>query len=144
MRRYGCCCSPANTNHDWQFTSATVQRVLKNTGRFKVNVTEAPSEALAAASLDEKFDVFVVDYNGPRWSKEAEQNFSAAVRAGVGVVILHAANNTFEGWRDYELMCALTWRDGSGQSSVRPLTTTINAPDHPITQGQQPAAGSLR
>ena len=124
-----------DNNHDWRRSAPFCRDLLTGTGRFAVDLTETPDEALAdAASLD-KYGLFFVDYNGAEWGDRAKANFAAAVRAGMGVVFLHAANNAFEGWEEYESMIALAWRTGTGHGQFHEFEVTIKDKEHPVTRG---------
>ena len=58
----------------------------------------APFDPRAAAlHAAGELDLIVLDYNGPRWGGPAEPAFLAAVEAGCGVSVVHAASeNVFE------------------------------------------------
>ena len=120
-------------NHDWRRTAPFLQRLLESTERFHVTTTETPSEALEGDLAD--FSLFVVDYNGAPWSELAQQNFASRVRAGAGVVIFHAADNAFAGWREYEQMCGLGFRKTSGHGEFHEFAVSISDTGHPATQG---------
>lgn len=121
-------------NHDWQWTSAQLERLLEGTGQFWVDVTTEPAEILADAAALARYRAVVLDYNGPRWGKAAETTFIEAVRGGLGVAVVHAANNSFAGWREYEELVALMWRDGeTGHGKFHTFDVVVTDPDHPIT-----------
>ncbi len=121
-------------NHDWRRSAPFCRDLLTQSG-FAVDLAETPDEALAdAASLD-KYGLFFVDYHGAMWSDRAKANFEAAVRAGAGVVILHASNNGFEGWTEYERMVALAWRAGTGHGKFHEFKVKITDHEHPVTRG---------
>ncbi|MCB9887237.1 MAG: DUF1080 domain-containing protein [Planctomycetes bacterium] len=125
-------------NHDWEWSNPEIGRVLAETGRFAVTLTDKPAQALVGAP--ERFkkgelDVIVLNYNGPRWGEAAERDFLQAVRDGCGVVVLHAANNSFTGWQEYEDLVGLLWRDGSGHGAYHPFDVNVVDPYHPITKG---------
>ncbi|MCA8954449.1 MAG: DUF1080 domain-containing protein [Planctomycetes bacterium] len=122
-------------NHDWQWTHRSLQRMLEESGRFAVTVTTKPGEFLADAKAIAKFKAFVLDYNGPRWGDAAENNFLAAVRHGTGVTVVHAANNAFPGWDEYEKLVALCWRQGTGHGRFHPFDVKITDREHPLTRG---------
>ncbi|MFN3240397.1 MAG: family 16 glycoside hydrolase [Planctomycetota bacterium] len=127
-------------NHDWQWTSPQIKAALEETGRFEVEITYEPAKDLqdvAARHADGKLDLIVLDYNGPRWGEAAETSFLAAVRAGCGVSVVHAANNAFEGWHDYELMVGLLWRRGTGHGRYHPFDVHCIDHHHPITAGMR-------
>lgn len=125
-------------NHEWEWTSPEIARVLTETGRFVVKTTDDPAKDLVdvehAAKAGE-VQLLVLNYNGPRWGDAAEKAFVQAVEDGVGVVVIHAANNAFTGWADYERMVGLLWRDGTGHGQYHPFDVHVVVPDHPITKG---------
>ena len=82
-----------------------------------------------------KLDLIVLDYNGPRWGEAAEDAFLQAVRAGCGVTVIHAADNAFPGWEEYELMVGLLWRKGTGHGRYHPFDIAVVDHNHPITRG---------
>ncbi|MSR47374.1 MAG: DUF1080 domain-containing protein [Planctomycetes bacterium] len=122
-------------NHDWIYTTPKIEAALKATGRFDVDITIEPGVLLADAAAIAKYRCFVLDYNGARWGEAAEKNFVAAVRGGVGVSVIHAANNAFPGWIEYEQMVADLWRDGTGHGSYHAFDVKMVDRDHPITRG---------
>ncbi len=125
-------------NHDWEWSSREIARCLTETGRFEVAITDAPAEMLVRApalAAEKQLDVIVLDYNGPRWGAAAEQGFLDAVRDGVGVSVIHAANNSFPGWTEYEAMVGLLWREGTGHGQYHPFDVVVVDPHHPITRG---------
>ena len=124
-------------NHDWARSAPFCRDLLQSTRRFNVRLTEQPSEMLADRTTLSKYQLLFIDYNGPDWSNEAKDNFVNAVRKGAGVCLLHAANNAFKGWKEYEEICALTWRDGSSHGAyhkydvkITDLERTIVNPCH--------------
>ena len=125
-------------NHWWQWTTPSLRSILEESGKFTVEVTEEPASALADAEALGKFAAVVLDYNGPRWGEPAETTFLEAVRGGLGVVVVHAANNAFPGWQDYEEIVALCWRDGTGHGNFHVFDVDITDRDHPITRGLPP------
>ena len=54
---------------------------------------------------------------------------------GPGLVVIHAANNAFTGWTDYEKMVGVLWREGSGHGKFHEFAVAYVAPDHPVTSG---------
>lgn len=125
-------------NHDWEWTSGEIAGALTETGRFAVTVTKEPAADLAAPSLS-GFQAIVLDYNGPRWGEAAEKGFLAAVESGAGVVVIHAANNAFDGWVEYEKLVGLLWRRGEGRAAghgaYHPFDVHVVDRWHPVTDG---------
>lgn len=120
-------------NHDWEYTSRSLKEMLEASGKFTVDVTTTPGETLADADGIARYAAFVLDYNGDRWGEAAEANFVEAVRGGTGVSVIHAANNAFDGWREYEEIVALCWRAGTGHGSFHAFEVGVTDRDHPIT-----------
>ena len=84
-------------NHDWPTTTPFLKKVLLDTGRFDVRVTEEPGGTTASTLAS--YDVLVLDYNGPRWGEATEKAVEAFVRSGKGLVAVHAASYAFGGLR---------------------------------------------
>jgi type 1 glutamine amidotransferase len=127
-------------NHDWEWTSPRVQATLAETGRFQVEVTTTPAidlRGIDARHAAGEVDLIVLDYNGPRWGEDAERAFLAAVRSGCGVSVVHAANNAFNGWEEYEVMVGLLWRGGTGHGRYHPFDVHVVDHAHPITAGME-------
>ena len=77
----------------------------------------------------------------------------------IGLVIVHAANNAFGGWKEYNQMIGMGWRGNNGGDRLHPTRTegyprgerqrrwfdhrytghfvvTIRDADHPVTKGR--------
>jgi len=153
-------------NHNWQQTTPVLKTHLEAAGRFTVEVATAPGnkatkEEKAAFKPDlTKYDVIVSNYNGESWSKAFNDDLDAKLKEGkIGLVIVHAANNAFGGWKEYNQMIGMGWRDakygkrykldesgkeeiveagkdqGSGHRYSGPFTITIRDAEHPVTKG---------
>ena len=122
-------------NHDWARSAPFCKELLEASGKFDVTLTEAPSSALEDAEALGGYQLLFSDYNGPEWSEKAKANFEAVVRGGTGLVILHAADNAFPGWVEYEKMVALLWREGTGHGAYHEFEVRIVDRDHPVTRG---------
>lgn len=123
-------------NHNWRYTSRVHKDTLEESGRFVVDITDDPAAALADTGRLGMYKVLVVDYNGPRWGEPAETNFLSAVKGGTGVVLIHASNNAFVGWKEYESLCGLMWIDGTtGHGQFHTFDVKVVDHEHPITRG---------
>jgi uncharacterized protein len=122
-------------NHDWEWTSRNLRQILLTTGKFDVTITTDPATALADAAGVAKYKLFVLDYNGPRWGEAAEKNFLAAVSGGAGVAVIHAADNAFPGFAEYEKLVGHLWREGTGHGNFHAYDLRITDYTHPITRG---------
>jgi type 1 glutamine amidotransferase len=124
-------------NHNWQYTSRLHADTLEATGRFVVTITDNPGMDLARPGALDRFRLIVLDYNADnRWPAQAEENFIRAVQGGTGLVAIHASNNAFPTWAEFERMLALVWRSGTTghgrfhEFSVEPVDDT-----HAIMRG---------
>jgi len=54
-----------------------------------------------------KYKLVVLDYNGDSWSDKTKKGFLEYVKNGGGVVIYHAADNSFPEWKEYNEMTGL-------------------------------------
>ncbi|MEK6702809.1 MAG: family 16 glycoside hydrolase [Planctomycetota bacterium] len=128
-----------HNNHNWQYTSRMHKDTLEATGKFAVDITDAPATALADAKALAKYKVVILDYNdshqAKRWGEPAEATFLAAVRGGLGVVSVHSANNAFNGWADYERMIGLMWREGTGHGKFHEFEVKVVDAEHPVFKG---------
>jgi type 1 glutamine amidotransferase len=148
-------------NHNWKATTPVLKAHLEQTKLFTVDVATSPakgSEGFAPKFSD--YDVVVMNYNGDDWSKETQKGFESFVENGGGLVIYHAADNSFPSWKAYNEMIGLggwggrnekdgpyiRYRDGQVVRDETPggggshgaqhayVVEHIDI-DHPITQG---------
>ena len=152
-------------NHKWQETTPVLKKHLESAGLFDVTVATSPpqgkKEEMAKFNPDlSGCDVLVSNYNGEAWGKELNAQLDARLKDGkMGLVIVHAANNAFGGWKEYNLMIGMGWRDakfgkrvryddqgkeevvdagvdqGSGHRYSGPFGVTVRDADHPVTKG---------
>src|SRR5262249_47862033 len=108
-------------NHDWRSTTPVMKKALEACGRFTVDVSTnlkpgdskpAPQQPTVPFPPDlGKFDVVLSNYNGAAWPKESQTALDSALKEGkVGLVIIHAANNAFGNWNEYNRMIGMGWR----------------------------------
>jgi type 1 glutamine amidotransferase len=127
--------------HDWRATTPVLRKLLEDSGRFEVHVTEefrgAGPETLAP------YDVVVLNYDDKkkpelRWGERADAALLHYVRSGKGIVVYHFALAAFEGWDEFEKLCAGNWRPNFGHHSARhDYVVDIKDSDHPITRGMK-------
>ncbi|MCA9260474.1 MAG: ThuA domain-containing protein [Planctomycetales bacterium] len=97
-------------NHAWQTTTPILKAMLQKSGRFHVEVATAPpqgqsTDGFAPAFAD--YDVVMSNYNGARWPQATEKAFVDYLSGGGGFVCVHAANNAFFDWPEYNEACGL-------------------------------------
>jgi len=164
-------------NPNWKAVTPELKKALEESGLFTVDVATTPERpnrrganqsAMAdyqttMAKFHPKFadyNVVVMNYNGDAWPAETQKDFESYVSGGGGLVIVHAADNSFRNWKEYNKMIGLGgwgnrnetdgpyvyWKDGQivrdttrgpgGTHGAQiPFVLTVRVPDHPITKG---------
>lgn len=153
-------------NHNWRATTPVMQKFLEETGRFNVDVATTPTDKKAPEAEWNKFrpdfakyDVVLSNYNGEMWPDKVQKSFEKYVEGGGGVVIVHAANNAFSGWKEYNDMIGLGWRGngfgprvylddegkevrvkagegpGAGHGPQHDFAIIVRDREHPVTKG---------
>jgi type 1 glutamine amidotransferase len=155
-------------NHNWRATTPILKKILEDSERFTVDVSsnlkendkpgEVPNTVTFPPDLS-KYDVVLSNYNGAAWPKEFNQSLDEALKAGkISLAIVHAANNAFGNWNEYNLMIGMGWRgkdagerlklddsgkeirvakgedQGSGHRYSGPFKVAIRNAQHPITK----------
>jgi type 1 glutamine amidotransferase len=151
--------------HAWRETTPYLKRMLEETGLFQVDEVSAPPAGGDFSGFKPdwgKYQVVVFNYDAPdeRWPGNLKASFENYVRGGGGLVVVHAADNAFPKWPEYNLMIGVGgWRgrdeksgpfwyfkDGklvsdpsagpAGRHGARlPFQVENRVTDHPITQG---------
>jgi len=150
-------------NHNWEVSSKILQTILGHSGIFKVTIITSPAQGEDMSGFlppFRKYDVIVLDYNGDPWPDQAKKEFVEYVNNGGGVVVYHAANNAFPGWKEYNDIIGLGgwgnrdessgpyvyWEDGDiirdnspgrgGDHGEQHAFLVVNRDrEHPITKG---------
>lgn len=159
-------------NHDWRATTPILKQALENCGRFTVDVSSnldssdkqqgKPGSVPSVPFPPDlsKYDVVVSNYNGKAWPAEFNKALDDALRQGkIGLVIVHAANNAFGNWKEYNQMIGMGWRgkeggnrlilddsgkeirtpsgegDGSGHRYTGEFPVVVRDVEHPVTKG---------
>lgn len=103
-----------NNHQVWPLTTRMMKHYLEQTQLFQVDVaTTKPNGTDPDFRPDfSKYAVVVSNYNGAAWPQETQQALTDYVRSGGGLVIVHAANNAFGNWPEYNQMIGLGGWDG--------------------------------
>ncbi|SIO28588.1 Trehalose utilisation [Singulisphaera sp. GP187] len=131
-------------NHDWTGTTEALKDLLSEGGRFKVDVTPAPSKDLTDANLA-KYDVLVLNYKETpqgseesRWSDANKAAFLKAVKeGGKGLVVHHFASAAFTNpnWKEYEQAIAGGWRTQGYHGPAHEFSVKKTEVKHPVSDG---------
>lgn len=106
-------------NHQWALTSPVLKKTLEDTGLFTVEVATTPPKGQDMSSFKPDFKAYAVvisnysDFGGGgQWPDETKKAFEDYVRLGGGFVTVHAADNAFPQWLEYNKMIGLGgWGD---------------------------------
>ncbi len=107
-------------NHHWQATTPVMKKAFEQSERFTVDVATSPPKGHRLKDFCPDFaayDVVVSNYNGAPWSPEAQSAFLEYMRGGGGFVVVHAANNAFPNWKEYNRLIGLGGWNGRDQRS---------------------------
>lgn len=155
-------------NHQWRLTTPVLKRHLEACKRFSVDVTSHLKSGDKPGSVKtvpfppdlSKYDVVVSNYNGAPWPEEFNKDLEKRLSEGkLALVIVHAANNSFPGWKEYNDMIGMGWRDnkfgdrlildaagkevrvekgkgpGAGHGKKHAFRVTVRDAEHPVTRG---------
>ncbi len=110
-------------NHDWKSTTPVLRHALESCGRFEVTVSTSPPngsapDAWAAWNPEfSKYDAVLSNYNGELWPEKIRKSFEEYVAGGGAFVVVHAANNSFPEWAEYNRMIGLGGWGGRNEKS---------------------------
>lgn len=149
-------------NHAWQKTTPILKAALESSGRFTVDVATSPPRGQKMDGFRpefSKYGVVLSNYNGDEWPEATKKAFEDYVRNGGGFVCIHAADNAFPGWAEYNKMIGvggwggrsdksgpmLRWRDGRVEKDMKgghgthgkyfSFVVETRNQEHPIMQG---------
>jgi len=150
-------------NHNWKASSPVLKQILDETGLFSTEIMTTPDKGGDMKSFNpdfSKYKLVVIDYNGDSWSEKTNSAFVDYVNNGGGVVIYHAADNSFPKWKEYNEMIGLGgWGDrnqkdgpyvyyknnqlivdttagiGGTHGKRREYLVRTRIADHPVTKG---------
>nr|WP_293839236.1 ThuA domain-containing protein [uncultured Arsenicibacter sp.] len=177
-----------NNHTQWPKITYMMKKYLEETGKFSVDVKRTyftwngddidqykidgvpATKALPKARMDSSFHPEFSDYdvvisnfgwNAAPWSDETQADFEKFIKGGGGLVVVHAADNSFPTWPAYNKMIGLggwgdrTEKDGpyvyynqegklirdmqpgnaGSHGAQKEFLITVREPSHPITKG---------
>ena len=158
-----CLIVDGQNNHNWRETTPIMKKILEDSGVFTVKVATSPDKKGDMSGFKPDFaahDVVLLNYNGQPWPDATNQAFLDYVKGGGGIVVVHAANNSFGNWKEYNEIIGLGgwggrneksgpyvyWKDGKIVRDTRPggggshgpqhpFPIIVREPDHPVTKG---------
>ncbi len=101
----------SNRFHNWQVSSAIIKRQLEESRRFVVTVvttppkgTEPNQEMSSFAPEFRGYGAVVLDYEGFEFAPPTKRALVNFVTDGGGLVVIHAADNAFPAWPEFNEM----------------------------------------
>ncbi len=110
-------------NHNWVQTTPVMKEALESSGQFTVEVSTSPAKGADAAAWAawrpafSEYDAVLSNYNGDLWPEEVRKAFEEYVKGGGGFVCVHAANNSFPEWEEYNKMIGVGGWGGRNEKS---------------------------
>ena len=110
-------------NHNWKATTPVMVDALQQGEAFEVTVSTTPPKKSNAdawsnwAPAFKKFDVTLSNYNGELWPEQVQGELVDYVKEGGAFVVVHAANNSFSKWPEYNRMIGLGGWGGRSEKS---------------------------
>ncbi|HEV3384679.1 MAG TPA: ThuA domain-containing protein [Gemmata sp.] len=149
--------------HAWQLTSAAMKKELDDTGLFNVTVATSPRFGEDFSNFKpefSKYQAIVLNYDAPDWPADLREQLEQYLKNGGGLVVVHAADNSFPDWSAFNQMIGIGgWRGRSEKSGPMwyfkdgkvvsdnstgsagshgnrlPFRVETRAPQHPIMKG---------
>jgi uncharacterized protein len=108
-----------NNHGIWPKTTKMMKKYLEESGLFTVDIaTTAPKGTDPDFHPDfAKYKVVISNYNGAPWPEATQNAFADYVRNGGGFVVVHAADNSFPEWPEYNQMIGLGGWGGRNEKS---------------------------
>jgi len=153
-------------NHNWRLSNPYFEELLDADPDIESTIENSPGRGAKKEDWERwrpnfaKYDCVLLNYNGQMWPEGQRKEFEDYIRGGGTAIVIHAANNAFTGWLEYEKMVALLWRapnygyaldvndaDGSirrvdpgkgrgmGHGGIFDWVMTTRDAKHPITAG---------
>ncbi len=130
-------------NHDWKATTPALKRILEESGRFVVEVTEQPQQG--NAETFKRCDVIVSNWNTfgdgakvKEWPEAMRSGLLDFVSDGGGFVVAHAGGAMFPEWTEFHKLIGATWGKGTGHGARHVFEVKITDPNHPVTRDLRP------
>lgn len=107
-------------NHNWEVSRYVLKDILEQSGLFLVDFAISPERGKDMSGFIVDFSPYslvILDYNGAPWPAETMSNFEQYAQKGGGIVVYHAADNSFPKWEAYNEICGLGGWEGRNEKS---------------------------
>lgn len=110
-----------SVNHKhWKQYTPVLLKQLSDSELFLVDVYTSPLKGEKMDDFNPKFDdydVIVSLYDGEAWPAKVQKSFDKYISKGGGLVVIHAADNSFPQWDAYNEMIGLGGWGGRNESN---------------------------
>lgn len=149
--------------HAWPLTSTVLKKELEDAGIFSVTLATSPRFGEDFSNFKPDFggyQAIVLNYDAPDWPANLREQLEQYVKNGGGLVVVHAADNSFPDWPAFNQMIGIGgWRGRTEKSGPMwyfkegklvsdnspgsagahgnrlPFQVETRAPEHPIMKG---------
>lgn len=110
-------------NHNWKATTPVIVEALERDNFSKVTVSTSPPKKSSQDAWKtwkpnfQNYDVTLTNYNGEMWPEDVQKKLINYVKGGGSFVVVHAANNAFSNWIEYNTMIGLGGWGGRNEKS---------------------------
>jgi len=108
--------------HKYQDTTPVLKQILEKAKLFEVDHSRSSKESCADGSYTpdfEKYDVIVMNegFGAADWPKATQKAFEKYMANGGGLVLIHAANNCWPKWKEFNKMAGIGGWAGRNEKS---------------------------
>ena len=103
-----------NNHRTWPETSKVMKKILDDSGLFQTTIVTVPRAEIGSFKPDwAQYQVMLMNYNTgingvlPEWPAETKTAFVRWMANGGGLVSVHAADNAFSAWPEFNEMIGL-------------------------------------
>ena len=110
-------------NHNWKATTPVLIEALEAENLCKITVSTSPPKKSSKDAWAKwrpkfkKYDAVLTNYNGEMWPENIQKALVDYVKSGGAFIVVHAANNAFSGWAEYNEMIGLGGWGGRSEKS---------------------------
>ena len=108
-----------HNNHNWKLSNPYLKQLLDAEPDIEATIENSSQGGATNEYWDRwtpnfaKYDCVLLNYNGQMWHERQKKEFEDYIRGGGTAIIVHATNNSFTGWTEYEKMVALPIQKGN-------------------------------
>jgi len=123
-------------NHSWEETTPVLKHALEESGIYTVTVSTSPKKKSKPKAWDswrpdfKAYDAVLSNYNGESWPDEVKKDFVDYVKNGGGFIVVHAADNAFGKWKEYNEIIGVGGWGGKWMKTKDELYCNLCGPAH--------------